>query len=531
MHDKIAWLIKHYHIAPRNIMAVTFTNKAATEMRERLSLMVGNSVQSSLWANTFHSICLRLLRAYAQYAGLVPGFTILDTDSQVSLVKRLMKDMNIDTKEFKPSDIASNISKQKENGIRALAYSKMVSAKSPDHVKVTDRVYSVYEKVCNQENSVDFSELLLRTVELLENNREIRELQHRRFKEILVDEFQDTNSIQYRFLRLIAGPDSHVLVVGDDDQSIYGWRGADVGNMRKFLEDFSDVKQVLLALNYRSTQKILDVANTIIGFNSDRLMEKVLKGNFGEGDKVKILNCANNKVESATVTDRIAALHDSGVDYRDIAILYRNNYLSLDFEQNLLFFERAEILDAIAYMRILVNEDDDTALLRIINTPSRKIGPKVVEGLRIIANERNCSLIRAMRLLDAHVNSGNVDKTLRSLYKKISVFYELFKALNEKRQNMSLSAFADEMLRMTGLYKYYQEKDFKDGKDTEEHSRYANLGMLISNIKEFEAAPPAEDDSTEENTSEAESATEKEKKTLLMLMVFWQYVFNTKWII
>ena len=159
-----------------------------------------------------------------------------------------------------------------------------------------------------------------------------------------------------------------------------------------------------------------------------------------------------------------------------------------------------------------MNEDDDTALLRIINTPSRKIGPKVVEGLRIIANERNCSLIRAMRLLEAHVNSGNVDKTLFSLYKKISVFYELFKALNEKRQNMSLSAFADEMLRMTGLYKYYQEKDFKDGKDTEEHSRYANLGMLISNIKEFEAAPPVEDDSSEENTSEAESATEKEKK-------------------
>ena len=525
--SRIVWLIKHYHIAPRNIMAVTFTNKAATEMRERLALMVGNSVQTSLWANTFHSICLRLLRAYAQYAGLVPGFTILDTDSQVSLVKRLMKDMNIDTKEFKPSDIASNISKQKENGIRALAYSKMVSAKSPDHVKVTDRVYSVYEKVCNQENSVDFSELLLRTVELLENNREIRELQHRRFKEILVDEFQDTNSIQYRFLRLIAGPDSHVLVVGDDDQSIYGWRGADVGNMRKFLEDFSDVKQVLLALNYRSTQKILDVANTIIGFNSDRLMEKVLKGNFGEGDKVKILNCANNKVEAATVTDRIAALHDSGVDYRDIAILYRNNYLSLDFEQNLLrkhipfviyggqkFFERAEILDAIAYMRILVNEDDDTALLRIINTPSRKIGPKVVEGLRTIASERNCSLIKAIRLLEAHVNSGNVDKTLSSLYKKLSVFYELFKALNEKRQNMSLSAFADEMLRMTGLYKYYQEKDFKDGKDTEEHSRYANLGMLISNIKEFEAAPPVEDDSSEENSSETDgAATKQEKKT------------------
>ncbi len=524
--SRIAWLIKHFHIAPRNIMAVTFTNKAATEMRERLALMVGNSVQMSLWANTFHSICLRLLRAYASYAGLVPGFTILDTDSQVSLVKRLMKDMNIDTKEFKPSDIASNISKQKENGVRALAFSKMISAKSPDHIKVTSQVYNVYERVCNQENSVDFSELLLRTVELLENNQEIRELQHRRFKEILVDEFQDTNAIQYRFLRLIAGPDSHVLVVGDDDQSIYGWRGADVSNMRKFLKDFSNVKEVLLALNYRSTQKILDVANTIIGFNSDRLMEKVLKGNFGEGEKVRILNCANNKTESSAVSERIASLHESGVAYRDIAILYRNNYLSLDFEQTLLrkhipfviyggqkFFERAEILDAIAYMRILVNEDDDTALLRIINTPSRKIGPKVVDGLRTIANERNCSLIKAMRLLEAHVNSDNVDKTLASLYKKVAVFSDLLKVLKEKKESLSLSAFADEMLRITGLYQFYQEKDFKEGKDNEEHSRYANLGMLISNIKEFESnssAPSASDESAPESTGDSDEKNEED---------------------
>ena len=524
--SRIAWLIKHFHIAPRNIMAVTFTNKAATEMRERLALMVGNSVQMSLWANTFHSICLRLLRAYASYAGLIPGFTILDTDSQVSLVKRLMKDMNIDTKEFKPSDIASNISKQKENGIRALAFSKMISAKSPDHIKVTSQVYNVYERVCNQENSVDFSELLLRTVELLENNQEIRELQHRRFKEILVDEFQDTNAIQYRFLRLIAGPDSHVLVVGDDDQSIYGWRGADVSNMRKFLKDFSNVKEVLLALNYRSTQKILDVANTIIGFNSDRLMDKVLKGNFGEGEKVRILNCANNKTESSAVSERIASLHESGVAYRDIAILYRNNYLSLDFEQTLLrkhipfviyggqkFFERAEILDAIAYMRILVNEDDDTALLRIINTPSRKIGPKVVDGLRTIANERNCSLIKAMRLLEAHVNSDNVDKTLASLYKKVAVFCDLLKVLKEKKESLSLSAFADEMLRITGLYQFYQEKDFKEGKDNEEHSRYANLGMLISNIKEFESnssAPSVSDESAPESTSDSAERNEED---------------------
>ncbi len=516
--SRIAWLIKHYHIDARNIMAVTFTNKAATEMRERLALMVGDGVQRHLWASTFHSICLRLLRSYATQANLIPGFTILDTDSQVALVKRLMKDMNIDIKEFKPSDVASLISKQKENGIRALAFSKMLTDRTPDHVKVTSRVYSVYEKVCQQENSVDFSELLLRTVELLENNAEIRELQHRRFKEILVDEFQDTNSIQYRFLKLIAGPQSHVLVVGDDDQSIYGWRGADVGNMRKFLENFEDVKEVLLALNYRSTQKILDVANTIIGFNNDRLMEKVLKGNFGEGDKVKILNCVNNKAESSAIAKRIDELHEDGVAYHDMAILYRNNYLSLDFEQTLLrhqipfviyggqkFFERAEILDAIAYMRILVNEDDDTALLRIINTPSRKIGPKVVESLRAIASERNCSLIKSIKLLEAHVKGENVDKTLATLYKKVSVFSELIKQLKEKKEHLSLSAFVDEMLNDTGLYLMYREKDAKEGKDNEEHSRYANLGMLVSNVKEFETAR-ANSDENVKPSSESESA-------------------------
>ncbi len=519
--SRIAWLIKHYHVSPRNIMAVTFTNKAATEMRERLVNMVGPQVRTSLWANTFHSICLRLLRAYATYAGLIPGFTILDTDSQVSLVKRLMKDMELDIKEFKPSDIASIISKQKENGVRALEFSKMLTDRSPDPYKVASRVYNVYERVCNQENSVDFSELLLRTVELLESNQEIRELQHRRFKEILVDEFQDTNAIQYRFLRLIAGPDSHVLVVGDDDQSIYGWRGADVGNMKNFLNDFYDVKEVLLALNYRSTQKILDVANTIIGFNEDRLMEKVLKGNFGEGDRVTILNCPTNKAESESVCKKIAELHDSGVSYRDIAILYRNNFLSLDFEQSLSrkhipfviyggqkFFERAEILDAIAYLRVLVNEDDDTALLRIINTPSRKIGAKVIDDLRTIANERNCSLIKAMKLLEAHVASGNADKTLASLFKKVNAFYSIYQDLKKKQSSirksekdssdeipsadnyeyLSLSVFVDEMLKVTGLYQYYMLKDQKEGKDNEENSRYANLGTLVSNVKEFESS-------------------------------------------
>ena len=496
--SRISWLIKKEQIPPRRILAVTFTNKAATEMRERIGLMIGSEYQRSLWAITFHSICLKLLRSYAQAAGLQNGFTILDTDNQTSLVKRIMKDLNIDTKELKPADIVSKISKIKEDGLRAAAYaSRRKELSEPNH-GIISRIYTAYERICNQENSVDFSELLLRTVELLEQNSEIKALQHHRFQEILVDEFQDTNAIQYRFLRLMTGENAHVLVVGDDDQSIYGWRGADYKNMRKFLNDFSDVKQILLAQNYRSSQKILDMANTLIELNKDRLMEKVLKGNYGDGEEVQILNCASSRTENMAVVKLIKDLHDNGEKYEDMAILYRNNYLSLGFEQSLTtshipfvifggqkFFERAEILDALAYLRLLVNEDDDTAALRIINVPARKIGPKVVADLRAICEERHCSIIKAIRLLSVYVEDPNADKTLKTLYRKVEPFYALIESLKAQKEEMPLNELVDLMLQNTGLYGYYMLKDAKEGKDNEEHSRYSNLGTLVSNVKEF----------------------------------------------
>lgn len=503
--SRIAYLIKHYMIEPRNILAVTFTNKAAGEMRERIGLFVGEFLQRQLWASTFHSICLRLLRAYAKQAGLEPNFTVLDTDSQTTLTKRIMKELNIDVKEFKPSEAVSKISKLKEDGIRADDYIKRGRIFGESQYENMCKIYSSYEKICNDENSVDFSELLLRTVELLESNDEIRALQNRRFKEILVDEFQDTNSIQYKFLKLMAGKNSHVMVVGDDDQSIYGWRGADYTNMHKFLKDFDDVHEILLALNYRSSQKILDMANTLIAENSDRLMEKVLKGNIGQGDDVSILNCSNNNCEASTVVQLIAKLHEAGEKFQDMAILYRNNYLSLGFEQNLSmkhipfviyggqrFFERAEILDTLAYLRLLINENDDTAALRIINVPSRKLGPKVVADLRSIGMERNCSMLQAIRLLEAYSKQEGADKALVSLYKKVTPFYNLILQMKEKKANSPLNELVDYVINASGLHEMYALKDAKEGKTGEENSRVSNLGVLVSNVKEFEASMQAQ---------------------------------------
>ncbi|MGN0915418.1 MAG: ATP-dependent helicase [Succinivibrio sp.] len=500
--SRIAWLLLVENIPSRSIMAVTFTNKAALEMRTRISTIVGGMSSKHLWAGTFHSTCLRLLRAYSEQANLRPGFTVLDTDSQTSLIKRIMTELGYSVKENKPSDISSRISSFKEKGMRA----KQVEALSyknthrSQYLDMITRIYHVYETTCQNENSVDFSELLLRTVELLRNHPEIQQLQHSRFREILIDEFQDTNSIQYEFVKLMAGKDTRVLVVGDDDQSIYGWRGADYTNMKKFLSDYENVKQVLLAINYRSSQRILDTANALIQSNYDRLMEKVLQGSSGIGEQVTILNCGNNRAEENKVAYLISQLQDSGEKLSDIAILYRNNYLSAGIEQCLTkrhipftiyggqkFFERAEILDTLAYLRVILNEDDDTATLRIINVPARKIGPKVVDSLRKISKERNCSLMKSIRLLKQYVSEGGTDKELTALYKKTSPFLELIDSLNVKRHEMKLHDFANDLLQDTGLYTFYQQKDIKEGKSsTDEHSRYNNLGMFVTNITDFE---------------------------------------------
>ncbi len=497
--SRIAWLLKVENIPARSIMAVTFTNKAAAEMESRINMLVGNEGLHSIWCSTFHSMCLRILRAYSSRANLPNNFSILDGEGQKLLVKRIEVEMDIDVKEYKPAQIVGIISKLKERGLRASDFVKKHDGSSALQ-RVIARVYPAYEQSCNKEGLVDFSELLLRVKELLQNNQDLRELQHRRFKEILVDEFQDTSSLQYELLKLIAGPDTHILVVGDDDQSIYGWRGAEITNMKHFSEEFKDVKVYALMRNYRSRQNILDVANAIISKNDERMVNKSLEGVKGSGSPVQIINCVSGYYESYNVVKLIADLIDDGVNARDIAVLYRNNSLSAPIEAELStrgisyavygglkFFDRAEVQDALAYLRVLLNEADDTALLRIINVPSRKIGPKVVESLRKIATDRQCSIMQAVRLIRQYGEEKGAPKELSSLAKKLRAFSTLYEELTEYRRSAeTLAEFIKEVINKSGLYEMYRLKDEKEERGKYDNQRHLNLEQLVSNAVTFE---------------------------------------------
>ncbi len=491
--SRISWLVQVENLKPREIMAVTFTNKAAKEMQERIAMLIGESNVRMLWASTFHSVCLRLLRSYSRQAGLQPGFGVLDTDNQTAFIKRIMSEIDY-IGELKPSEVASKISKFKERRQRAADVAFSYKEEDPYLVKI----YDIYERECISQNVVDFSELLLRTVELLENNESVRDLQHRRFKEILVDEFQDTNSLQFDFLKLLAGPQTHIMAVGDDDQSIYGWRGADYTNMSNFKKDFAPVKTVLLKDNYRSTQNILDMANTLIAKGSERLLPKVLEGNNGVGSKVNIIKCASEYVESDFIVNTIKLLHAKGISYDDFAVLYRTNQQSLLLEQRLSisgipfviyggqkFFERAEIQDALAYMRLLLNPLDDQALRRIINVPPRRIGEKVVTQLSDIAYERGSSLFETIKMLIDYAKDENVPKELKSLAKKLSVFYDLMEKLKACRESQNLPDLVRSVIEITGLVDYYKQKDLKSNKGALDNQKHKNLEQLVSNASVF----------------------------------------------
>lgn len=464
---RIAWLIQSGQVSPGGLMAVTFTNKAAKEMVARLQAMLPLNVRG-MWIGTFHGLCNRLLRAHHHLTGLPATFQILDSGDQLSAVKRLCKLHQWDDERYPPKPLTWFISGCKEDGLR------------PDDIDITDaemarkvEVYRLYQAQCEREGVVDFGELMLRSYELLRDNVALREHYQQRFQHILVDEFQDTNKLQYLWLKMLCGPSSALFAVGDDDQSIYAFRGARVGNMSDFVKEFSVQHQIKLEQNYRSVSNILDTANALIAHNRHRL-GKDLRTDAGAGEPVRIMQAASDYAEADWLIDEIKSLYRDGVPRQEMAVLYRSNAQSRVIESALFnaaipykvygglrFFERAEVKHALAYLRLLENPRDDTSFLRVVNFPPRGIGARSIEQLQDAARAHQCALSDAVDAI-----AGKAGVNLRAFVAKIDV-------LRESTQNLSLRLIIEQVLQTSGLIEQYQ-------KDREGQDRLENLEELAN---------------------------------------------------
>ncbi|EGR2026485.1 DNA helicase II [Vibrio cholerae] len=486
--QRIAWLMSVEEASPFSVMAVTFTNKAAAEMRGRIEeLMHGTA--SGMWCGTFHGICHRILRAHYLDAKLLEDFQIIDSDDQQRLLKRLIKAHNLDDKQWPARQVAWWINNQKDEGLR------------PAHINAFDpvtqtylKLYTAYQEACDRAGLVDFAEILLRALELLRGNQHIREHYQARFKHILVDEFQDTNAIQYAWLRMMAGAQSNVMIVGDDDQSIYGWRGARVENIEKFTREFPSVNTIRLEQNYRSTKTILEASNTLIANNSER-MGKQLWTEGLVGEPISVYSAYNELDEARFVVSKIKGWQEQGGTLTDCAILYRNNAQSRVLEEALLqaslayriyggmrFFERQEIKDALSYLRLINNRNDDTAFERVINTPPRGLGDKTLETIRFAARDRGCTLWDAsVGLLNDQVLTGRAASAL-------SRFVELINALEEEGIDMPLHVLTDHAVKTSGLLEMYQQEKGEKSK-----ARIENLEELVTATRQFEKPEEAQD--------------------------------------
>ncbi|EJL6956474.1 DNA helicase II [Vibrio cholerae] len=485
---RIAWLMSVEEASPFSVMAVTFTNKAAAEMRGRIEeLMHGTA--SGMWCGTFHGICHRILRAHYLDAKLLEDFQIIDSDDQQRLLKRLIKAHNLDDKQWPARQVAWWINNQKDEGVR------------PAHINAFDpvtqtylKLYTAYQEACDRAGLVDFAEILLRALELLRGNQHIREHYQARFKHILVDEFQDTNAIQYAWLRMMAGAQSNVMIVGDDDQSIYGWRGARVENIEKFTREFPSVNTIRLEQNYRSTKTILEASNTLIANNSER-MGKQLWTEGLVGEPISVYSAYNELDEARFVVSKIKGWQEQGGTLTDCAILYRNNAQSRVLEEALLqaslayriyggmrFFERQEIKDALSYLRLINNRNDDTAFERVINTPPRGLGDKTLETIRFAARDRGCTLWDAsVGLLNDQVLTGRAASAL-------SRFVELINALEEEGIDMPLHVLTDHAVKTSGLLEMYQQEKGEKSK-----ARIENLEELVTATRQFEKPEEAQE--------------------------------------
>ena len=478
---RIAWLLQNGYATPGGILAVTFTNKAAKEMLTRLSAMLPINVRG-MWIGTFHGLCNRMLRAHHKLAGLPQSFQILDTQDQLSAVKRLCKQFNVDEERFPPKQLTWFIGGCKEEGMRP----RDVPVRNEDDRKKVE-LYQLYEEQCQREGVVDFAELMLRSFELLRDNDPVRAHYQRRFAHMLVDEFQDTNKLQYAWLKQLAGDvvegrlvtQGSVIAVGDDDQSIYAFRGARVGNMADFVREFDVQHQIKLEQNYRSGSFILDSANALISHNSRRL-GKNLRTTQGPGEPVRVYEAPSDLAEAQWMVDEIKQLVREGdMPRKEIAVLYRSNAQSRVIESALFnasvpyrvygglrFFERAEIKHALAYLRLLENPHDDTSFMRVVNFPARGIGARTLETLQDAARGSGCSLHDAVSAVPGKAGAN------------LGAFVAMIDVMREQTQGQTLRGIIRQMLESSSLVEHYQNE--KEGAD-----RLENLEELVNAAESF----------------------------------------------
>jgi DNA helicase II / ATP-dependent DNA helicase PcrA len=484
---RIAWLVQVEGVSPWGVLAVTFTNKAAGEMRGRIEELLGMPA-ANLWVGTFHGLAHRLLRLHWREAKLPQTFTVLDSEDQLRLIRRLLKGLDLDENLYVPREVQWFINARKDEGLRA----GHLDAGDDPNRRMFIRIYEAYQAQCEQGGLVDFAELLLRAFELWRDNAELLDHYRRRFRHVLVDEFQDTNAIQYAWLKLLAGASGKPFIVGDDDQSIYGWRGARVEHIRRFRKDFPGTQLVRLEQNYRSTGNILEAANALIAHNRDRLGKNLwTEGQAGE--PIRLYAAYNERDEADFVIGRIRAAVQEGAANSDMAVLYRSNAQSRVFEEALIqaripyrvygglrFFERAEIKDALAYLRLTANRDDDSAFERVVNLPVRGIGTRTLEVLRAYARANTTSMWRAAGALITDGLSARAGQSLHA-------FLVLIESLDRDTKGLELHEQVDHVIQASGLIAHHSKEKGERGE-----ARVENLEELVSAARGFEAEPDSE---------------------------------------
>ena len=482
--SKIAYLIEELQVPSWKILAITFTNKAANEMRDRVSKLIDEDI-SSMWIGTFHSICVRILRKNIDKVGYSSSFTIYDRDDQITVVKEAIGELGLDRDIYKPRSLVNDISNIKSEGLSPKEYIDL--NKTNFFKENLGKIYEIYEKKLVSNNALDFDDLLIKTVDILRDYEDVRDFYRSKFEYIFVDEYQDTNKIQYEFIKLVAGNEPNLTVVGDNDQSIYKWRGADINNILNFHKDFPGAKIVKLEQNYRSTQKILEVANKVIENNRTRI-EKNLWTSRNEGKPVVYREFPHSNEEEYGVINKIIGLHYKGEEFKDMAILYRTNAQSRGFEEALVresipykivgglkFYDRMEVKDILAYLRAINNTDDNVSLSRIINRPKRGIGDTSLADLLDYADKNGISLYDLVTNIDKFE-----DLNIRAR-KNVRDFGSILKILKDRSEKLSIGKLFEEVLYESGYV-----EDLKSQNTIEAKTRLENIEELHSNIMEYD---------------------------------------------